>query len=464
MHHLWQSALPMRGSAKRESFENASLRRFDRRVARRNGLRLASTLLSALLTVIWLQTWDDSDPRKAVGTISVAQNVRTTLQIALTLLSFLQIAQVADYYLLEARHRGRAWFITDSQTWLDYRTAFLIAEVVLALLHPVPGLDQWLAEALALASAFRFHIVFRVLRDLSRPFRFRAVLLRDATLKRSGPSGGVQFSWDFVVRVHFKHNPWTVVSLLVLVSLTLFSYAMYVFERSVSEWTLRMAFWSVVVTMTTVGYGDAIAYSTWGRILAGFAAMIGIILASILVTVVLHTLTPSPVEKRADLLLDALVTDRRLHVAAARLVQHHWRWHRATRQATEYRHAVPSFETARFQLRSIALRGAFRRLRRHTFALPKLDGLAMNGVRCAKPAEEREKGKEKGKGKGKGNEDEASLREQVADLRRVLLRLEARLARDDDARWDSFDSARRSSSSSSSLSSSSEWDRASSST
>lgn len=59
------------------------------------------------------------------------------------------------------------------------------------------------------------------------------------------------------------------------------------------------ACWSVILTMTTVGFGDYFPRTTIGRIVIFFCAMFGVVVVSMIVVTVMNMLEMSGAESKA---------------------------------------------------------------------------------------------------------------------------------------------------------------------
>ncbi len=108
----------------------------------------------------------------------------------------------------------------------------------------------------------------------------------------------------FIIKSFAKHNP----SLLYIISITLsvysFSFSIRAFERELSPHSQQdfssffNALWYALITMTTVGYGDLVAYTTEGRFFAVLACVTGIFLLSMMVITLSNMLNMTPTESR----------------------------------------------------------------------------------------------------------------------------------------------------------------------
>ena len=68
--------------------------------------------------------------------------------------------------------------------------------------------------------------------------------------------------------------------------------------------------WLIIITMTTVGYGDFYPRTFFGRLLDCFISIWGIFIISMMVVVLMSTLTLDGGEKRALLVLKRLETQK----------------------------------------------------------------------------------------------------------------------------------------------------------
>lgn len=88
-----------------------------------------------------------------------------------------------------------------------------------------------------------------------------------------------------------KNLPWVLGLLIVTVVYVLLSSALIrAFE---SGWTFLHACYFTVINMTTVGFGDVVPLTHWGKVIAGINAFAGLLLFGILVAVLALALQPS---------------------------------------------------------------------------------------------------------------------------------------------------------------------------
>jgi voltage-gated potassium channel len=87
----------------------------------------------------------------------------------------------------------------------------------------------------------------------------------------------------------FKNEKEAILVIMVLFLMLLFisSTLMYLFEHNYqnSFKTIFKALWWAIITATSVGYGDVVPITSFGKILAGFTAIIGILLYSMMTAI-----------------------------------------------------------------------------------------------------------------------------------------------------------------------------------
>jgi hypothetical protein len=109
---------------------------------------------------------------------------------------------------------------------------------------------------------------------------------------------GCQANFSFSLKCLFKDNPLLLIIILFTTSSLLFSYAVYLAERNytadlcivTSACSFSNALWLILMTITTVGYGDYYPQTPLGRFIIFFVAIWGTFIVSITVVVVSSTL------------------------------------------------------------------------------------------------------------------------------------------------------------------------------
>lgn len=128
---------------------------------------------------------------------------------------------------------------------------------------------------------------------------------------------GCRADFSFSLKCLFKDNPLTLISIFFTVSAVIFAYLIYIAERQLSVQTNGLAMsnlcnnfpnslWLILITVTTVGYGDYYPQTPLGRIIILFVAIWGTFIVSIMVVVVSNTLTMEKSEVRTSKILNKL--------------------------------------------------------------------------------------------------------------------------------------------------------------
>lgn len=116
-----------------------------------------------------------------------------------------------------------------------------------------------------------------------------------------------------------KESPWMALSISMMVTLIMFSYQLRLFERRLDANfnNITTAMWNMIITMTTVGYGDVYAKSHMGRMIAIIIAFWGVFYVSLFVVALTNILNFESVESKAYMLLQRLNYKEQLREEAA---------------------------------------------------------------------------------------------------------------------------------------------------
>lgn len=110
----------------------------------------------------------------------------------------------------------------------------------------------------------------------------------------------------FAVKCELRHRPHCLIVVLLLGVTVFFGLAIRILERNfldtrciVDLSLLTNAMWLVIITMTTVGYGDAYPSTPGGRLVVALAAVFGMALTSLVVVALSNLSTFTPAQQRA---------------------------------------------------------------------------------------------------------------------------------------------------------------------
>eukprot|EP00347_Sterkiella_histriomuscorum_P019865 403340011 len=114
----------------------------------------------------------------------------------------------------------------------------------------------------------------------------------------------------YAVKAIMVNNSWIIVIFSTFISLIMFSVQLRLFERVVQPnfFHITTSMWNILITMTTVGYGDVYAMSHTGRFIAVIAAFWGIFLLSLFILSLMNMLNLDSSEQKAYNLLQRLLS------------------------------------------------------------------------------------------------------------------------------------------------------------
>ena len=105
-------------------------------------------------------------------------------------------------------------------------------------------------------------------------------------------------------------------------SLIQLSLALQIFEREMdsNHKNLTTNMWNVIITLTTVGYGDYYPKTNIGRLIGILTAFWGVFFVSLFVVALMNALTLSESEMRAFIILNRLFTRNILKETACKMI------------------------------------------------------------------------------------------------------------------------------------------------
>lgn len=111
---------------------------------------------------------------------------------------------------------------------------------------------------------------------------------------------GCKADFSFSLKCMFKDNPMILIGIFFTISATIFAFQIYLVERRAFREnskvigftdTFMNSLWLVLMTITTVGYGDYFPHTAIGRVIILIVAIWGTFIISMMVVVVSNTLT-----------------------------------------------------------------------------------------------------------------------------------------------------------------------------
>ena len=251
---------------------------------------------------------------------STVDNIRDSLLWTATISSALLISSIVFRYDLLMRWKRSTNQLTRYDNLINTGWwKFIWIEIIIALFTPYPFLKnitykEWYPDYgihaeyevnhLLLSIAFiRFYLPWRLALTVSNYLTSRA--------HRLGVLNGCEVSYFFATKCLMKDKPLTAQWTSMIASIGIGGFLLRVFEQplkdpSSQDFSYSNSFWNVIVTMSTVGYGDFFPKSHMGRFVGVIIWLWGVVVVSIFVVTVTNMLAFDPTEEKTYSLLQRL--------------------------------------------------------------------------------------------------------------------------------------------------------------
>jgi len=145
---------------------------------------------------------------------------------------------------------------------------------------------------------------------------------------------GCEATTGFAVRCLMIVSPTLFNTILYLGSILFFAQAFRICESPISRVNGDMdhssyinSIWSVILTMTTVGYGDIFPRTTIGRFVYFLCAMFGVVVVSMIVVAVMNELDMTILEQKAFVVIKRMGLRKELVQSSAKVICKAYRMH-----------------------------------------------------------------------------------------------------------------------------------------
>jgi len=137
-------------------------------------------------------------------------------------------------------------------------------------------------------------------------------------------------NWMFVIKCRMKKRPTLLLAMLLIVIIYVFAYALYITEnvvliragKSPNIDSFMTSIWMVVVTISTVGYGDVTPKTKLGRLVTMVAALSGMVLFSLMTNSLTTELLLNPDEALSYGIIHKLAIASNQETNSALLITH----------------------------------------------------------------------------------------------------------------------------------------------
>ena len=214
----------------------------------------------------------------------------------------------------------------------------MLAEWIILVLQPYPffigssfktvnsfiglELEYPINDFLAILSFGRIYILLRTALLMTSYMNSRA--------NRLCKMYGCRADFSYSLKCMFKDHPLKLICLFYFISVAIFAYLIYLAERQTNVQSItpvhsscnnyQNALWLVIITTTTVGYGDYYPQTAIGRFIVLFMAIWGTLIVSIMVVVVSNTLSMEKTEMRTSKILNKLELREKLEEKAGTVI------------------------------------------------------------------------------------------------------------------------------------------------
>lgn len=253
-----------------------------------------------------------------------------------TLISLLLWINLLSYHLEYTKYLKQMKEISKKTTIFNIKLFLpFIFKLVISLLHPNPFLanvaytdynknlkvqsTRQINSILCIFLLFRFYFIFSFLIYFSD---YLSPLMNGICKKYFFKTNAL-----FAVKVLIANDPGKLYCSVVLVFVYIYSFSIRVFERELSDYSgsdfnsIWNSIWFVLVTMTTVGYGDLVSVTSEGRFLTMVACINGSFFMSFTLLTLSNTITFSNEENNLYEILERIKGNKIIKEKAFKVIE-----------------------------------------------------------------------------------------------------------------------------------------------
>ncbi|XP_035675712.1 intermediate conductance calcium-activated potassium channel protein 4-like [Branchiostoma floridae] len=217
--------------------------------------------------------------------------------------------------LLKIRHR-----VPENASLFKVPSRYRLAiELFVNFLHVPPILHIYVPPELQLIVLLRFYHLFRFLKNHNTIAKSASIRLLVSFMQKD-------LSDAFQFKSFFMKHPFSIIFTLYLFDAFVIGYVVFVLDRASGMYrSYSDVAWLMVVTMTSLGFGDIVPNSVGGRVFISLSSIYGILLMALVIGIVQQLLTLTDDERRVLAYDEFNKFTKNRKSGAARCIQAVWR-------------------------------------------------------------------------------------------------------------------------------------------
>jgi len=269
-------------------------KRMYRKIKLNSWIALISAMIGMLFAMLASEEYFIENPSEGKGR-NEENSAWTSLRFFVSLTTIVLLFCIVNHYKLNLGYnKAKEWVDHTTTLWSSGQVKWLISEMIICSIHSPPFVNfTWTEEQQTEELTYSLDTIFTMI-ILIRCYW----LLRVFTVYsywNSEDTEKVLNEWrifggrTFAIKWELKERPYMILLVSILTSMFIFGFALRSAEIpymavSGQDWTyLWHSIWCIIITMTTVGYGDFYPLTYVGRGIGVWACFLGTFLISLMI-------------------------------------------------------------------------------------------------------------------------------------------------------------------------------------
>ncbi len=311
--------------------------------------------VSCILAVVSLElnmkfedfpNFDSNEDKYAIINFDPENSIVVILRITISILTLLIILGIILHHIIRFKYDKFRLVIPKNASIFSFDYLFfMIFEILLNLIHTPNGFNfKIYIPQLSQEGQFdvNIDIILTILLLFFRSYHFMKYFAfhskwNNIYNEKICEASNVKFNFSFCLKSEFKENPFFLVSILLGISIFVFGYSLRCVEmfsmkyNSVNTFDMNWndiwnGFWCVVITMTTVGFGDYYPRNILGKTIIVISCFLGTFLISMMVAALTYIIEFNNQEAVAYDKIKCSDNDREYGLKAVLLLQRSFRY------------------------------------------------------------------------------------------------------------------------------------------